>query len=97
MSTFLWESTLATHTTQSKILKLYYAYSLEYSPPIYILYAAFTDGSMKKFSTLKSENYPNDTAAFEAAKGKPFEIPAPIPDPPALVEKRERGPSCTIC
>ena len=75
----------------SKIQKLYYAYSLEDSPPIYVLFAQMKDGSMKKFSTLDPNNYPYDKPAFEAAKGNPFEIPLPVPTP------KSKANSCTIC
>ena len=91
MSKWVW--TVQDENTESKIHKLYYAYSLEDSPPIYVLFAQMRNGDMKKFSLLNPKEFPDDTAAFEAAEGKPFEIPVPIPDPS---KKRERGPSCSL-
>ncbi len=90
MSKWTWTST----DPHSKIYKLYYAYSLEDSPPIYVLFAQMRDGSMKKFSSLKESEYflQGDKEAFDSAKGKPLEIPVPVPNP----SQRERGPSCTV-
>ena len=89
-SKWSWSST----NPHSKIHKLYYAYSLEHSPPVYVLFVQLNDGSMKKFSDLKELDYSFDKEAFEAARDKPREIPVPVPDP---TPSRERGPSCTIC
>jgi hypothetical protein len=93
-SKWIWTS----EDTHSKIHKLYYAYSLEHSPPVHVLFAQLSDGSMKKFSLLKESEYflPGDKEAFESARGKPLEIPVPVPTPPKEKEK-ERGGSCTIC
>ena len=91
MNKWIWTAEIS--HPHSKIHKLYYAYSLEDSPPIYVLFAQMGDGSMMKFSTLKESDYPFDKEAFGAAKGKPLEIPVPVPNP---TPTKERGGSCTI-
>lgn len=88
-SQWSWTST----EPHSKIYKLYYAYSLEHSPPVYVLFAQMNDGSMKKVSSLKESDFPNDKIAFLVLRDKQLEIPVPVPD---LTPQRERGPSCSI-
>lgn len=78
------------------IQKIFYAYSLEITPPVYIVHVALKDGKNMKLSECIDSQFPSktDKMGLVIARSWPLEIPAQVPNPN---EKRERGPSCTIC
>lgn len=83
-----------TNDIHSKIYKLYYAYSLDHTPPVYVLFAQMMNGEIKKVSELNQNSFENQTdkTALTEAKERQQECPLPVPTP-----VKPRGDSCTIC
>ncbi len=83
-------------TDTGQILKIFYAYSLELTPPVYIVYVALKDGRNIRLSDCDLSQFPSkeDKMGLTIAKSWQGEIPLQVPNPN---EKRERGPSCSIC
>ena len=82
-----------TNDMHGKIYKLYYAYSLDHTPPVYVLFAQMMNGDIKKVSELNQKSFENktDRIALAEAKLRPQESPLPVPEPP-----KQRGDSCSI-
>ena len=82
--------------TSGEIQKIFYAYSLDLTPPCYVLYVSLRGGTHKKYTECKREYFMEeaDLQGLDFTQNWIKEIPVQVQKP---VEPKERGPSCSIC
>ena len=86
----------APSASAGEILRIFYVYSLEESPPIYILMVQLTNGQTKQFSDVKELRFyfknRFDKEAIKEASTQPLTIACQVPDP-----RKELKSECIIC
>ncbi len=74
----------APENTEGEIIRIFYVYSLEDSPPHHVLMVQFKDGRNKRFSQIDKKAFKNQfdviglTAAAKQVESIPVQIPTPV-------------------
>ncbi len=89
----MWSWT-APSATSGDILKIFYVYSLDDSPPHYVLMVQYKDGRTERLSKVNPSKVQKrfDKEALEEARQQPDSVPVQVQHPLTHAEKK----SCSI-